>query len=87
MPIKQFLATRWKSTGAAVRMRPILLTAGTTLLGNWLITLDSAFSGLAWVIILGMLTSTMFILLVILVDDWLTSNRGEQPFVRAKQLA
>ena len=31
----------------AIRMRPILLTAGTTLLGNLVITLDPVFSGLA----------------------------------------
>ncbi len=49
----------------AVRMRPILLTAGTTLLGNWVITLDPVFSGLAWAIIFGILTSTVFTLLVI----------------------
>ena len=49
----------------AVRTRPILLTAGTTLLGNWVITLDPIFSGLAWAIIFGILTSTLFTLLVI----------------------
>ena len=31
----------------AVRMRPIVLTAGAALLGNWIITLDPIFSGLA----------------------------------------
>ncbi len=55
----------------AVRMRPILLTAGTTLLGNWVITLDPVFSGLAWAIIFGLLTSTVFTLLVIPVIYWL----------------
>ncbi|MEZ6093348.1 MAG: efflux RND transporter permease subunit [Pirellulaceae bacterium] len=49
----------------AVRTRPILLTAGTTLLGNWVITLDPVFSGLAWAIIFGILTSTLFTLIVI----------------------
>jgi hypothetical protein len=32
----------------AVRLRPIVLTAGTTMLGAWPITLDPIFSGLAW---------------------------------------
>lgn len=49
----------------AVRTRPILLTAGTTLLGNWVITLDPVFSGLAWAIIFGILTSTLFTLVVV----------------------
>jgi len=55
----------------AVRTRPILLTAGTTLLGNWIITLDPIFSGLAWAIIFGILASTVFTLLVIPVAYWL----------------
>ncbi|WCE32603.1 efflux RND transporter permease subunit [Vibrio sp. SCSIO 43137] len=49
----------------AVRMRPILLTAGTTLLGNVVITLDPIFNGLAWAIIFGIAASTVFTLLVI----------------------
>ena len=49
----------------AVRMRPILLTAGTTLLGNVVITLDPIFNGLAWAIIFGISASTLFTLLVI----------------------
>jgi multidrug efflux pump subunit AcrB len=55
----------------AVRTRPILLTAGTTLLGNWVITLDPIFSGLAWSIIFGILTSTLFTLVVIPLVYWL----------------
>lgn len=55
----------------AVRTRPILLTAATTLLGNWVITLDPVFSGLAWAIIFGILTSTLFTLVVIPVVYWL----------------
>ena len=55
----------------AVRTRPILLTAGTTLLGNWVITLDPIFSGLAWAIIFGILTSTVFTLVVIPLVYWL----------------
>ena len=49
----------------AVRMRPVLLTAGTTLLGNLVITLDPVFSGLAIAIIFGIISSTVFTLLVV----------------------
>ncbi|MGF1908479.1 efflux RND transporter permease subunit [Vibrio kasasachensis] len=49
----------------AVRMRPILLTAGTTMLGNIVITLDPIFNGLAWAIIFGISASTVFTLMVI----------------------
>jgi multidrug efflux pump subunit AcrB len=49
----------------AVRMRPVMLTAITTLLGNVVITLDPIFSGLAWAIIFGISASTLFTLLVI----------------------
>ncbi len=49
----------------AVRFRPILLTSGTTLLGNWVITLDPIFSGLAWAIIFGIFASTAFTMVVV----------------------
>jgi len=49
----------------AIRMRPILLTAATTALGAWPITLDPVFSGLAWALIFGLLASTAFTLIVI----------------------
>ena len=49
----------------AIRMRPILLTAATTALGAWPITLDPVFSGLAWTLIFGLFASTLFTLLVI----------------------
>jgi multidrug efflux pump subunit AcrB len=49
----------------AVRFRPIFLTAGTTLLGAWPITLDPIFSGLAWSLIFGLLVSTVFTLVII----------------------
>ena len=49
----------------AVRMRPILLTAGTTALGAWPITLDPIFSGLAWALIFGLVASTFFSLVVV----------------------
>ncbi|MCE5229536.1 efflux RND transporter permease subunit [bacterium] len=49
----------------AIRTRPIILTAGTALLGNIVITLDPIFSGLAWSIIFGVAASTIFTLGVI----------------------
>jgi multidrug efflux pump subunit AcrB len=49
----------------SVRMRPVLLTAGTTLLGNMVIILDPVFSGLALAIIFGIIASTVFSLLVV----------------------
>ena len=47
------------------RLRPIVLTAFTTMLGAWPITLDPIFSGLAWSLIFGILASTTFTLIVI----------------------
>jgi multidrug efflux pump subunit AcrB len=49
----------------AVRFRPIVLTAATTALGAWPITLDPIFSGLAWALIFGLLASTAFTLLAV----------------------
>ena len=49
----------------AIRMRPIVLTALTTGLGAWPITLDPIFSGLAWALIFGLFASTLFTLLVV----------------------
>lgn len=49
----------------AVRMRPILLTAATTAIGAWPITLDPIFSGLAWALIFGLVASTGFTLVVV----------------------
>jgi multidrug efflux pump subunit AcrB len=66
----------------AVRTRPILLTAGTTLLGNWVITLDPIFSGLAWAIIFGILTSTVFTLLVIPLVYWMLYGKAERDALR-----
>jgi len=48
-----------------VRLRPILLTAATSLLGVWVMTLDPIFSGLAWSFIFGILASTAFTLLAV----------------------
>ncbi|NJB68320.1 multidrug efflux pump subunit AcrB [Desulfobaculum xiamenense] len=50
---------------AAVRLRPIVLTAATTALGAWPITLDPIFSGLAWALITGLFASTAFTLVVV----------------------
>jgi len=49
----------------AVRLRPIVLTAITTALGAWPITLDPIFSGLAWAMIFGLFSSTLFTLVVV----------------------
>jgi multidrug efflux pump subunit AcrB len=49
----------------SVRMRPVLLTAGTTVLGNLVITLDPVFSGLALAIIFGIIASTLLTLIVV----------------------
>lgn len=60
----------------AVRMRPVLLTAGTTMLGNLIITLDPVFSGLALAIIFGIVASTLFTLLVVPVVYLLVYDRA-----------
>ncbi len=64
-------------TAGAVRMRPVLLTAGTTLLGNIVITLDPVFSGLALAIIFGILSSTLFTLIVVPVVYYLVFDDRE----------
>lgn len=55
----------------SLRTRPILLTAATTMLGNAVITLDPIFSGLAWAIIFGLFSSTVFTIIVIPLVYWL----------------
>ena len=60
----------------AVRFRPIVLTAATTALGAWPITLDPIFSGLAWALIFGLFASTLFTLVVVPVTYYaLNRNR------------
>ena len=49
----------------AIRFRPIVLTATTTALGTWPITLDPIFSGLAWALIFGLFASTAFTLVIV----------------------
>jgi multidrug efflux pump subunit AcrB len=70
----------------AVRMRPILLTAGTTLLGNVIITLDPIFNGLAWAIIFGITASTIFTLLVIPVVYNLAYGSSNDPQLACDQI-
>lgn len=60
----------------AVRLRPIVLTAGTTMLGAWPITLDPIFSGLAWSIIFGLFVSTAFTLVVVPVAYAMLYGKG-----------
>lgn len=62
----------------ALRLRPIVLTAGAALLGSWIITLDPIFSGLAWTIIFGVFASTFFTLVVIPVFYWPIYGRGTE---------
>jgi len=70
----------------AVRMRPVLLTAGTTLLGNLIITLDPVFSGLALAIIFGIVASTAFTLLVVPVVYLLVFDRPAGPNTHSQGL-
>jgi len=60
----------------AVRLRPIFLTAGTSLFGSWVITLDPIFSGLAWAFIFGIFASTVFTLIVIPVIYYYLKRRN-----------
>jgi len=66
----------------SVRMRPVLLTAGTTLLGNLIITLDPVFSGLALAIMFGIVASTLFTLVVVPVVYLLVFERSEKDRIR-----
>jgi multidrug efflux pump subunit AcrB len=63
----------------SVRMRPVLLTAGTTMLGNLIITLDPVFSGLALAIIFGIVASTLFTLVVVPTVYLLVFDKSEAP--------
>ena len=67
----------------AVRLRPIVLTAMTTALGAWPITLDPIFSGLAWALIFGLVASTLFTLLVVPAVFYLLSERKLSAAVKA----
>ena len=63
-PTNQYVFKAILESGV-VRMRPILLTAATTALGAWPITLDPIFSGLAYALIFGLFASTLFTLVVV----------------------
>ena len=43
----------------AVRLRPIVLTAGAAVMGAWVIVFDPIFSGLAWSFVFGIVASTI----------------------------
>jgi multidrug efflux pump subunit AcrB len=75
MPFKEAILE-----SGAIRMRPILLTAATTAIGAWPITLDPVFSGLAWALIFGLVASTLFTLLVVPVTYFalFRKRHGEQ---------
>lgn len=72
MPVREALIQ-----AGSVRMRPVLLTAGTTMLGNLIITLDPVFNGLALAIIFGIVASTLFSLVVVPVVYRLVFDDGE----------
>jgi multidrug efflux pump subunit AcrB len=55
-----------------------MLTALTTLMGAWPITLDPVFSGLAWALIFGLIASTFFTLIVIPTVYMLIYGRDEK---------
>ena len=59
----------------AIRLRPIVLTAATTALGAWPITLDPVFSGLAWALIFGLFASTFFTLIVVPVTYYAVAKK------------
>jgi multidrug efflux pump subunit AcrB len=61
-------------------MRPILLTAATTALGAWPITLDPIFSGLAWALIFGLFASTAFTLVVVPVIYYMLTPSATRSF-------
>jgi multidrug efflux pump subunit AcrB len=73
LPVKEALVQ-----AGVIRMRPILLTAGTTMLGNLIITLDPVFNGLALAIIFGIIASTLFTLLVVPVVYLMVFEGGEE---------
>jgi multidrug efflux pump subunit AcrB len=70
MPLKEAILQ-----SGAVRLRPIVLTAATTALGAWPITLDPIFSGLAWALIFGLFASTLFTLLIVPVTYYALNRR------------
>jgi multidrug efflux pump subunit AcrB len=59
----------------AVRLRPIVLTAGSAILASIPITLDPIFSGLAWALIFGLVVSSAFTLVLVPVVYYLLRRR------------
>lgn len=59
----------------ALRLRPIVLTAGAAILASIPITLDPIFSGLAWALIFGLVVSSAFTLVLVPVVYWLLEQR------------
>ncbi|HKK17387.1 MAG TPA: efflux RND transporter permease subunit [Opitutales bacterium] len=62
----------------ALRVRPILLTAGTAMLAVIPIAFDPVFSSLAWSLIFGLFVSTVFTLLLVPVLYSLIYDRGSE---------
>lgn len=58
----------------AVRLRPIVLTAGAAILASIPITLDPIFSGLAWALIFGLVVSSLFTLVLVPVLWFVVAN-------------
>jgi multidrug efflux pump subunit AcrB len=80
MPVREAIVQ-----SGAIRLRPIVLTAATTALGAWPITLDPIFSGLAWALIFGLIASTLFTLLVVPVAYYAVyGTKMEQDQAKAK---
>jgi len=52
------------SEGAATRLRPIVLTALTTILGSLTLVTDLVWAGLGWSIVFGMTASTLLTLII-----------------------
>ncbi len=64
----------------SIRFRPIVLTAATTALGAWPITLDPIFSGLAWALIFGLFASTTFTLIIVPVVYYLIFKKYKKAY-------
>jgi len=62
----------------AVRLRPIVLTAGAAILASIPITLDPIFSGLAWALIFGLVVSSLFTLVLVPVVYFGVARRREE---------
>jgi multidrug efflux pump subunit AcrB len=75
----------------SVRLRPILLTSGASVLGAIPITLDTVFGGMAWSLIFGLIVSTLFSLFVIPVTYYIVyankPNHGLPDNIRKKLTA